>query len=321
MLSYKSTTNTLIMVRPEKFALNHQTLKDNIYQSVSRSEAIQAYQQKVLQEFDTFVDLLKSRGIDVLVFQGDDLVLDAPDAVFPNNWISFHQNAQIVLYPMLASNRRLERKLFNAITERLEQYSLKVPDYIIDYTEAEKDGFFLEGTGSMVLDRKNRVAYCNLSSRSDEELFIEFCEDLQYSPIVFSAYQEIDSEQHSIYHTNVMMSICEHYALLGASSISDKKERKIVMNQLKKNNKELILLTQQQLLCFAANALEVIDKEHNSHLIMSTKAFQSLTVDQINIIGKYSSIIHTPLDTIETLGGGSARCMLAEVFLPELSSK
>ncbi len=216
------------------------------------------------------------------------------------------------LYPMFAENRRNERR--EDIFDLLEDKGFTIEN-IVDYTSAEEDNIFLEGTGSIVLDRVNRKAYCALSPRADEELFIEYCEDFEYTPVVFEAYQTVNGERKHIYHTNVMMCIGETFAVICADCIDDKKERKMVLENLKEDGKEVILLTEDQLNNFAGNMLQVKGADDKSYLVMSESAKQILTKDQIAKIEKHTEILSANLDTIEACGGGSARCMMAEVFL------
>ena len=237
---------------------------------------------------------------------------ETPDSIFPNNWISFHQNGNIAVYPMFAKNRRLERR--EDILDLLEKKGLKIND-IIDYTFAEEEEIFLEGTGSMVLDRVNRKAYCALSPRSDEDLFIEFCEDFEYTPVPFHAYHEVDGQRKLIYHTNVMMALTEKIAIICLDSIDDKKGKKNMINHLRMDGKEIISISEEQMNNFAGNMLQVIGKNHKRFIVMSETAYKSLNAEQIRKIEKESQIITANIRTIETLGGGSVRCMMGEVFL------
>lgn len=240
--------------------------------------------------------------------------MDTPDSIFPNNWVSFHENGDIALYPMFAENRRRERR--EEVFMRLEKEGFLIEN-IVDYTSAEDDGIFLEGTGSLLLDRKNGKAYCALSPRADEELFIEFCEDFDYFPVVFTANQTVDGKRLAIYHTNVMMCLAENFAVICADSIDDKKERKNVLQHLKDDGKEIITITEAQMHQFAGNMLQVRGNDDKRYLVMSKAAHDSLTKAQIAQIEKHCEILSSSLETIETCGGGSARCMMAEVFLPK----
>ncbi len=307
-------TNTVLMIRPVQFRMNEQTAVNNYYQQKTEGLTPENANQKAQQEFDGFVERLRSVGVNVIVVE-DTKDSDTPDSIFPNNWISFHENAEVVLYPMFAENRRLERR--EDILDIVEENGFVI-DEINDYTSAEEDNIFLEGTGSMILDRENGKVYAALSPRADEELIIEFCEDNDMQPVIFEAYQTVDGERLPIYHTNVMMSVAETFAILCADSIDDKQERKLVINNLKEDGKEVILITEEQVSRFAGNMLQVAGKAGQLYMVMSTQAYESLTDAQIKSIEKHCAILHAPLYTIEACGGGSARCMLAEVFLPKV---
>lgn len=307
----QQTTNTILMIRPVNFRMNEQTAVNNYFQEDLKLKNAEI-NAKAQEEFDTFVEKLQAVGINVVV-EKDDELLDTPDSIFPNNWVSFHANGDVALYPMFAENRRRERR--EEVLMRLEEEGFKIEN-IIDYTSAEDEGFFLEGTGSIVLDRANRKAYCALSPRADEDLFIEFCEDFEYSPVIFTAYQTVEGKRLPIYHTNVMMCIAESFAVICLDAIDDKKERKNVIKHLKQDGKEIISITEAQMHQFAGNMLQLRGKDKR-YLIMSASAHSSLTTAQTNAIEKYCEILSSCLETIETCGGGSARCMMAEVFLPK----
>lgn len=306
------TTNSILMIRPVAFRMNEQTAVNNYYQKVLDGLSPATVNEKAQHEFDVFVEKLRLVGLDVTVVD-DVLDSDTPDSIFPNNWISFHENADVALYPMFAENRRLERR--EEILDLLEEKGFEIEN-IVDYTDAEVDGFYLEGTGSLLLDRANAKAYCALSPRADEELFIEFCEDFDMEPVLFEAYQTVNGERKLIYHTNVMMCLGETFAVICADCIDDKKERKMVLDHLKKDNKEIILITEDQVNNFAGNMLEVRGNNNKHYLVMSAAAHQSLTEKQIAQLQKHAEILSSSLDTIEACGGGSARCMMAEIFLP-----
>tara|TARA_R110002111_G_scaffold132083_1_gene197626 strand:+ start:87 stop:1019 length:933 start_codon:yes stop_codon:yes gene_type:complete len=308
----QQTTNTIVMIRPVNFRMNEQTAVNNYFQENLELKNIEI-NAKAQQEFDAFVEKLRAVGINVIV-ENDDKKDDTPDSIFPNNWVSFHSNGDIAKYPMFAENRRRERR--DEVFIRLEEEGFKIEN-IIDYTSAEHDGIFLEGTGSIALDRVNRKAYCALSPRADEELFIEFCEDFEFTPVIFTANQTVNGKRLAIYHTNVMMCIAENFAVICLDSIDDKKERKNVVKHLKQDGKEIISITEAQMHQFAGNMLQLKGKNDELHLIMSDAAYKSLTSNQIKAIEKYCPILSSSLETIETCGGGSARCMMAEVFLPK----
>ena len=309
----KQTTNSILMIRPVAFRMNEQTVVNNYYQKVIDGLLPATVNAKAQLEFDTFVEKLRAVGVDVTVVD-DTLNPSTPDSVFPNNWISFHENGDVGLYPMFAQNRREERR--EEILDMLEDKGFIIHN-IVDYTSAEEDGFFLEGTGSLLLDRANNKAYCALSPRADEELFIEFCEDFDYAPVIFEAFQTVEGERKLIYHTNVMMCLGETFAVICPDCIDDKKERKMVLDNLKENGKEIISITEAQMNNFAGNMLEIRGGNDKRYIIMSAAAHQSLTSKQIEQLEKHAEILSSSLDTIEACGGGSARCMMAEIFLPK----
>ena len=304
-------TNSILMIRPIAFRMNEQTAVNNYYQE-DLDIANREINQKAQQEFDQFVAVLRSHGVKVIVVS-DDNSRDTPDALFPNNWVSFHEDGTVTIYPMFAENRRAERR--EDVFDILENEGFIISD-IMDYTSAEDFDVFLEGTGSIILDRENKKAYCALSPRADEELFIEFCEDFEYFPVIFTANQSVEGDRLPIYHTNVMMAIADKYAIICMDAIDDKKERKNAQKHLKESGKEIITITEKQVEQFAGNMLQVKGKNGKHFLVMSSSAFHALTEIQKKQIQKYNDIIHSDLTTIETCGGGSARCMMAEVFLP-----
>jgi len=303
-----SNLHSILMVRPSSFRTNTQTLQNNHFQKISvfSDEIIL---QKTLIEFDNLVNKIRSYGIPVTVFQ-DDLVYDTPDSIFPNNWISFHAKKKIVLYPMYAANRRLERN--ENIIKKVESTGVVI-DTILDYTKAELNNQFLEGTGSMVLDRKNKKAYASISERTSEILLDEFCDEFNYMPIVFESYQNHGNRSYLIYHTNVMMCVAEKYSVICLESIKSEDEKKKVKQSLIDDGKEIIEISSKQLDCFSGNMIELIYNK-KSYLVMSETAFKSLSVNQLSSINNYSEIIYSNVDTIESCGGGGVRCMIAEVF-------
>jgi len=307
----KQITDTIVMIRPVAFRMNEQTAVNNFFQEdIALKNA--EINTKAQEEFDAFVQKLRAVGVNVIV-ENDDLRMDTPDSIFPNNWISFHENGDIGLYPMFAENRRRERR--EEVLIRLESEGFIINE-IYDYTSAEDEGIFLEGTGSLLLDRVNRKAYCALSARADEELLIEFCEDFEYLPVIFTANQTVDGKRLPIYHTNVMMCLAEKFCVICLDSIDDASEKRNVVQHLKKDGKEIIKITEAQMHHFAGNMLQLQGKE-KKYLIMSGAAHKSLNKEQITAIEKHCDILSSDLTTIETCGGGSARCMMAEVFLPK----
>ena len=306
------------MIRPVAFNYNVQTAVNNHYQNANdfnnNSNQINLRAQA---EFDNFVLKLRSFGVEVIVFQDDDK-FDTPDSVFPNNWISFHSNGDIALYPMFAENRRNERR--EDVVKYIEKNNYSIRN-VIDYSSAEESNIFLEGTGSVVLDRLNRKAYCAISERSNEDLLIEFCEDFEYIPVIFNAFQSVKQSRKLIYHTNVMMCVADNFVIICLDCIDDKKERNNVIEHLKEDGKEIIEISENQVNSFAGNMLQILDRNNDSLLIMSESAHKVLTSAQKHIINKYAKIVFSSLNTIETYGGGSARCMMAEVFIPKTIQK
>lgn len=299
------------MVRPANFRMNEQTAVNNYFQEDIDLKN-QEINSRAQEEFDAFVLVLREKGVNVIVME-DNNELDTPDAVFPNNWVSFHDDGTVGLYPLFAENRRNERR--EDVLDVLEEKGFVIRN-IIDYTSAEAEGYFLEGTGSVILDRENRKAYCALSERADEDLLIEFCEDFEYTPVIFTAYQSVGGGRRPIYHTNVMMCLAESFAVICLDSIDDKKEMKNVISHLKQDGKEIITISEAQMHQFAGNMLQVLGMGNKRYLVMSTAAFNSLRAEQITALEKHCDIVHSSLETIEACGGGSARCMMAEVFLP-----
>ncbi|MUP46690.1 amidinotransferase [Gramella sp. BOM4] len=306
----KQITDTILMVRPVAFRMNEQTSVNNYFQKNVNDPDLNI---SAAREFDDFVKKLKGVGVNVIVV--DDVLEDnTPDSIFPNNWVSFHEDGQVALYPMFAENRRKERRL--EYFAKLEEAGFKITD-IVDYTAAEEDDVFLEGTGSLILDRVNEKAYCAISPRADEDLLIEFCEDFEYTPVIFNAYQSVGNKRLPIYHTNVMMCLGEEFAVICLDTIDDKKERKNVIKHLKADGKEIIAITEKQMHEFAGNMLQVQGAFGKKYLVMSARAHRSLSEEQVAKIEKHCEILSSEIQTIEIAGGGSARCMMAEVFLPK----
>jgi len=311
----QQTTNSILMIRPINFRMNEQTAVNNYYQKVLNTMLPDSVNINAQLEFDNYVNKLKSYGVDVIVIS-DVEDSDTPDSIFPNNWISFHENGTVGIYPMFAENRRHERR--EDILDQLEDKGFVIKNSV-DYTSAENEGVFLEGTGSLLLDRVNRKAYCALSPRADEDLCIEFCEDFEYTPVVFSSFQTVNDKRKAIYHTNVMMCLAETFAVICLESIDDKKERKNVLKHLKEDGKKIIEISEDQVNHFAGNMLQVRGTDDELFLVMSQAARNSLNQSQLSQIRNHCKIISSPLDTIEACGGGSARCMMAEIFLPKVN--
>tara|TARA_B110000914_G_scaffold194385_1_gene182466 strand:- start:4872 stop:5795 length:924 start_codon:yes stop_codon:yes gene_type:complete len=304
-----SNLHSVLMIRPCNFRVNQETLENNFFQTKSIQLENDFILNQAIIEFDSLVKKMKASGINVLVYQ-DDFKHDTPDSIFPNNWVTFHKDKKIAIYPMFAENRRLERS--ENVIVFLEKNNVKINE-IIDYSEAEKNNLFLEGTGSMVLDRINKKTYCSISERTSENLIDEFCSDFNYMPIIFNSFHTVDSKRQKIYHTNVMMCVGKKYAVICLDSIDNKNERNKVIQSLEDDNKEIIIISEDQLNSFAGNMIELIVNK-NSFLIMSQIAYNSLNKNQIERLSKYSKIISSSVDTIEKCGGGSVRCMIAEIF-------
>ncbi len=304
-------TRQLMMIRPAAFSKNKETAINNYFQVDAELKA-EEVQQRVIQEFEDFVQKLREVSIDVYVFE-DTQDPVTPDSIFPNNWVSFHQNGSVILYPMFANNRRLERRidLIDNLTNHFEVK--KIFDDLLSFESQQK---FLEGTGSLVLDRVNKIAYACYSSRTKDEVILAFEKLTAYTVIRFKAYKNHEGQRLPIYHTNVMMSIGDFFVLICAEAIDDLNERERVLESFRNQSKEIILINEYQLNDFAGNILQVKNKNNLFFLVMSTRAFQSLNTQQKVQLEKYGTLLHSDLTTIEMLGGGSARCMIAEIFLP-----
>ena len=272
-------TNTILMIRPVNFRMNEQTAVNNYFQE--QPEMLQEeVNRKAQQEFDVFVQKLEANGVNVIVVE-DTKVPDTPDSIFPNNWVSFHNSGTVCVYPMFAENRRQERR--EDIFDVLETNGFEISN-VMDYTAAEAEGVFLEGTGSILKDRMNQKAYCALSERAHEELFIEFCEDFDCFPVIFTANQTVEGLRKPIYHTNVMMAMAETFVVICLDTIDDKKERKMVVEHIKKDGREVISITEEQMYQFAGNMLQVLGADDKRFMVMSSAAFKSLRQDQIDAI-------------------------------------
>ena len=300
------STNHILMIRPVNFGFNEETAGSNAFQNPDAEK--HGVQELALAEFDGMVSMLREKGIDVTVIE-DTPEPYTPDSIFPNNWVSFHANGDVFLYPMQAENRRLERR--EDIINQLED-SFKV-HRIEDLSRFELEGKYLEGTGSMVLDRKNKIAYACISPRTDREILALFCRLAGYKEVSFSAY---DEHGQPIYHTNVLMCVGGDFAVICLDSITDHIEKNEVTTVLKLTYKEIITISQEQMNHFAGNMLEVKNNAGETLIVMSQSAFDVLNSVQKSALGKYGKLVYANINTIETNGGGSARCMMAEVHLP-----
>jgi hypothetical protein len=294
----------ILMVRPYQFYFNQQTAANNFFQS---NINIENANELAIAEFDAMVEKLRAHQIKVNVVQ-DTKDPSTPDSIFPNNWVSTHTNGTLCLYPMYAENRRAERK--SSVIEFL-QSNYKIEN-TLDLTDLEKEGIFLEGTGSMVLDHQNKIAYGCLSERLDKNAFNEWCDKMQFKPIAFKA---LDDKAQPIYHTNVLMCMANQFVVICSDSIPNEQERQMLLDSFAQTNKEVIEISQDQLNHFAGNMLQVFDITEKPHLIMSEQAYKSLHTAQLKSLEKYNPILPISIPTIEALGGGSTRCMMAEIYL------
>lgn len=299
-------TNHLLMIKPVQFSFNAETAVNNSFQNKSDQSNVQA---KASEEFEQFIQVLRSNDIDVTVVE-DSAHPHTPDSIFPNNWISFHDDGSICLYPMFAINRRLERKP-SVLAAIQQKFSIK---HTHDFTHYENDSLFLEGTGSMVLDRDKKIAYACLSPRTNQIVLNEFCHTMQYDGVSFIA---VDAAGAPIYHTNVMMCVADKYVVICLDSITNLSEQEMVKKSITDAGKTIIEIGFNQMNQFAGNMLQVNNSKNDKFLVMSSQAYHSLTPAQINQIEYFNPIIHSDITTIETNGGGSARCMMAEIFLPK----
>jgi len=305
------TTSNILMIRPVNFAFNLQTAESNAFQDTdSQALDVNITQENALREFDVMVSQLRAIGVNVLVYD-DTPKPYTPDSIFPNNWVSFHHSGKVCLYPMQAENRRLERR-----TDIIEELSANYHvEKVIDLTSFEQEGKFLEGTGSLVLDRMHRIAYACISPRTNEEVLSAWEEQMNGYKIV--KFRAVDANNKEIYHTNVMMCIGDNFAVVCLQSIADLDERLMVKESLVSTGKNVIEITLEQMNEFAGNMLLITNQKEHRILVMSTRAYDSLAADQKKLLEEYADIAHFDLNIIETCGGGSARCMMAEIHLPE----
>ena len=304
----KQLTTQVLMVRPANFGFNPETAASNAFQQDDAHFSVEEIKTKAIAEFDAFVDQLQNAAIEVIVFQ-DDTAPIKTDAVFPNNWMTTHHDGTLILYPMLSENRRLERN--PAIIEQLgTQFRIS---RTVDLTIYEEQQRFLEGTGSMVLDREHKIVYACRSARTDELVLEMFCQATGFHPHLFLA---TDGLGQPIYHTNVMMALGAELAIVCLAAIQDKKERQHLVDRLTSTGKTIVEITLVQMMAFAGNMIQVANTQGQSYFIMSSAAYGCLKDEQIQAIEQHAHILHSDLETIEAYGGGSARCMIAEIFLP-----
>ncbi|MDB5133894.1 MAG: hypothetical protein JWP37_497 [Mucilaginibacter sp.] len=308
-MSNSQTTSHILMIRPVNFGFNEQTAGSNAFQN--RNVSQQKVQDNALKEFDNLVNILQENGVEVIVVD-DTPEPHTPDSIFPNNWVSFHDDGNVFLYPMMAENRRLERRE-DIIMDLEDEFKIK---HVIDLSRFEHEHKFLEGTGSMVLDRENKIAYACISPRTDKDVLDLFCLQSGYRPVLFHA---VDQGGMDIYHTNVLMCIGSQFAVICLDSITDEDEKNSVTAVLKLTHKDIIAISFTQMNQFAGNMLELKNKSGDSLLVMSQNAYQSLDEGQKTTLEKHCKLLYADINTIENNGGGSARCMIAEVHLPPIN--
>ncbi|MCP4457971.1 MAG: amidinotransferase [Cytophagales bacterium] len=300
------------MIRPVAFHMNEQTAVNNFYQKAWDGGTEETIQEKALMEFEGLVSKLKEEGVEVSIF--DDTPDPAtPDSIFPNNWVSFHEDGMIRLYPMFAPNRRAERR--DNILAKLKK-NFKVMK-VKSYAQWEDKKAYLEGTGSLLLDRQNNIAYAALSDRTMEDPLNAWCDEIGYKAVTFHANQTVSEARLPIYHTNVMMALGEKFAVVCMDCIDDDLEKERLEDSLADTGKEIIEITEEQVEQFAGNMIQVESKDGNRLIVMSSAAYHSLDRVQIRSLSAHGKLIYADLKVIEMLGGGSARCMMSEVFLPK----
>ena len=304
-------TSEIFMIRPKHFNFNHETAKNNHFQKEEKTLKNKEVLQNAISEFEELVKKIKQKNIKVEIFEDREEVITT-DSIFPNNWISLHKDGKIYLYPMFSEIRRKEKRIDIINSYRDNGYLI---NETIDLSKYEKENKFLEGTGSMVLDRENKLCYAAISERTSREVLNKFCEISGYEAIEFKSYQTFENKRKEIYHTNVMMCIADKYVIICLDSIDNIDERKSVIEKLIESKKEIIEINEKQCNNFAGNMLQVKNNQNKKFLIMSKSAYDSLSKEQLKLITSHNEIIYSSLDTIEKLGGGSARCMITENFL------
>jgi len=306
---YNQITDTILMIEPVAFGFNKETAVNNYFMQKGKLPAAEI-QLDALSEFRNMVKTLRENGINVIVVT-DTPEPHTPDSIFPNNWISFQKDNRVAMYPMFAENRRAERRI--DIVEKVIGHGFNISQ-MVDYSVYEKEDRFLEGTGSMIFDRTHRVAYAALSPRTDEGLFQWFCNDFGYRPVTFRATQLVGSERLPVYHTNVMLSVAENFAVVCLESIQDNAEKRVLTEQLQQTGKEIVEISLEQMGQFSGNVLQIKNTEGERFLVISESGYNALDEIQKNRLASFNKLIVIPVPTIEKYGGGSVRCMIAEVF-------
>lgn len=302
---------TVLMIRPANFGYNPETSASNVFQTKGK-DASEIIRDRAIQEFDALVEKLRTYKTQVIVMD-DTPEPVKPDAVFPNNWISTHHDGTVIMYPMMAPSRRLEKR--DDVLSILQVKSGFDIRYVHDLSAYEENSRFLEGTGSIVFDYEHKKAYANLSPRTNMEVLERICDILNFEPVVFSAK---DREGKDIYHTNVLMCVGNRFAVICFECIPDPNERRMLKQSLENTGHEIFEITWDQLRAFAGNMIQLKNRDGQNILVMSDSAFNALTESQKKGLGRYGELVHTDLETIEKYGGGSARCMIAGIFLPKI---
>jgi hypothetical protein len=298
------TASSVLMIEPKNFISNPQTVGDNFFQASQADNSVAEINMIASVEFQALRKKLEEAGIEVQVYRQEDN-LETPDAIYPNNWFSTHSNGTLIIYPMLAPNRRLERR-----ADILQKLKKKYPLHI-DLSPNENKYTFLEGTGSLVIDHENKIVYASLSERTSSNLLFEWSRLMHHELVLFTSY---DAPDKLIYHTNVMMCLADKFAIVCLDAIPSLDEKRQVRSKLEETNYQIIDISLAQMHHFCANSLQLQNKEGAKYLVMSDKAFTNFTHEQLKTIQNFSNIIHSDLSTIEKYGGGGARCMLAELF-------
>lgn len=309
---YQTVASTVLMIKPKAFGYNPETAEDNQFMAKADQFAMIIH-QTASKEQDALVKLLRAHKINVIM-EDDTELPKKPDAIFPN-WVSFHNSGKVVLYPFKAPSRHAERRM--DIIERIQSVHGFDCKQLIDYSEFEKQGKYLEGMGSLVIDRIHKIAYSCLSQRTHKELVEKFCEDFGFKPVIFKAEHQVNETSHTFFYTNIVMSIAEKFALVALDLIPNPEQREQVISNLTDSGKEIIDVSPEQTRCFLANATNLKGTDGVNYLVMSKKAYKSITPEQEEKITKYATILSSDVNTIENYGGGSIGNMMAQVFLPK----
>jgi len=297
------------MIEPTAFRYNTETAENNYFQSVGNLPDNET-QHHALAEFRAMVNKLKAAGVRVIV-EKDTATPHTPDSIFPNNWISFHKDGLAVVYPMFAENRRAEKR--PDIIKKVCDEKIEI-NRIVDYSYFEKDNLFLEGTGSMILDRVNLIAFAALSERTCAKPLHTFCTEMGYTPVIFKAFQTVGDKRLPIYHTNVVMCVADRFAVVCLECVDDEEERLNLTTVFQSQNKEIIEISEAQMHSFAGNMLQIENTDGKQFLAMSETAYRSLSDEQIVRLSAFNDFLRFDIPTIETVGGGGVRCMMAEIF-------